>query len=79
MLDNEKENYKIIVKVKGEDYVWTKNFKNDRSILNLHRYLIDIIKNPESFNDTIDLSSLKSQVTLSKKLKIKTMTFYQLL
>ena len=40
--------------------------KNDRSILNLHRYLIDIIKNPESFNDTIDLSSLKSQANLSK-------------
>ena len=27
MLDNKQENYKIIVKVKGEDYVWTKNFK----------------------------------------------------
>lgn len=40
--------------------------KNDRSLLNLHRYLIDIIKNPEKFNDTIDLSSLKSQANLSK-------------
>lgn len=40
--------------------------KNDKSILNLHRYLIDIIKNPSSFNDSIDLSSLKSQGSLSK-------------
>lgn len=40
--------------------------KNDRSLLNLHRYLIDIIKNPEKFNDIIDLSSLKSQANLAK-------------
>lgn len=40
--------------------------KNDKNILNLHRYLIDIIKNPQNFNDTIDLSSLKSQGNLSK-------------
>lgn len=40
--------------------------KNDRSLLNLHRYLIDIIKNPEKFNETIDLSSLKSQANLAK-------------
>lgn len=40
--------------------------KNDKSILNLHRYLIDIIKNPESFNDSIDLFSLKLQGNLSK-------------
>lgn len=40
--------------------------KNDRSILNLHRYLIDIIKDPKSFNEIIDLSSLKSQTNLSK-------------
>lgn len=40
--------------------------KNDQSILNLHKYLIDIIKNPENFNESIDLSSLKSQGSLSK-------------
>ena len=40
--------------------------KNDRSLLNLHRYLIDIIKTPEKFNDIIDLSSLKSQANLAK-------------
>jgi hypothetical protein len=40
--------------------------KNDRSLLNLHRYLIDIIKNPEVFNDKLDLSSLKSQGNLAK-------------
>ncbi len=40
--------------------------KNDKSILNLHRYLIQIIKNPANFNDSIDLSSLKSQGNLAK-------------
>lgn len=40
--------------------------KNDKSLLNLHRYLIDIIKNPVNFNDGVILSSLKSQGSLSK-------------
>ena len=40
--------------------------KNDKSILNLHRYLIDIIKNPSAFNDGFDLALLKSQGGLAK-------------
>lgn len=40
--------------------------KNDKIILNIQRYLIDIIKKPEFFNNKIDLSSLKSQANLSK-------------
>lgn len=40
--------------------------KNDKSILNIHRLLIDIIKTPELFIDKIDPTSLKSQANLSK-------------
>ncbi len=40
--------------------------KNDKSILNIHRLLIDIIKTPELFIDKIPLTSLKSQSNLSK-------------
>jgi len=40
--------------------------KNDKNLLNLHQYLIDIIKNPNIFNDVVDLNSLKSQGNLAK-------------
>lgn len=40
--------------------------KNDQNLLNLHSYLINIIKDPEKFNDKIDLSTLKSQGNLAK-------------
>jgi len=40
--------------------------KNDKIVLNIHRLLIDIIKNPELFNDKIELLHLKSQANLAK-------------
>lgn len=40
--------------------------KNDKSILNIHRLLIDIIKTPELFIDKVVPTSLKSQSNLSK-------------
>lgn len=43
-----------------------KELKNDDILLNLYRFLIDIIKNPENFNNDEIIISLKSQANMSK-------------